>query len=64
MPEGGLLTIETANLDLDETYAQRHVEAARRRLGARLATVYGIVQQAGGHVEIYSEIDGRRHPGR
>lgn len=26
MPEGGLLTIETANIELDETYAMQHLE--------------------------------------
>jgi signal transduction histidine kinase len=31
MPEGGELTIETANIDLDDTYVATHVEAAPGR---------------------------------
>jgi PAS domain S-box-containing protein len=89
MPDGGVLRIDTANLDIDENYATSrpeispgpHVrlrvsdtgvgmspETAQRAFdpffttkppgqgtGLGLATVYGIIQQAGGRAQIYSE---------
>jgi PAS domain S-box-containing protein len=89
MPDGGLLQIDTANMQVDEQYAAARLDLApgphvRLRVsdtgsgmssevlervfdpffttkppgqgtGLGLATVYGIIQQAGGRAQIYSE---------
>ena len=90
MPMGGKLTIQTANVYLDEAYSRRHgdlfpgpyaqiavideglgidpetlahvfepfftTKEANKGTGLGLFTVYGIVKQSGGHIEVASKV--------
>jgi len=71
MPEGGVLTLQTATVDLEEgahlllavtdtgagmdAETCAHLFEPYRSRGLGLATVYGIVKQSGGHVLVSSE---------
>jgi PAS domain S-box-containing protein len=61
MPQGGRISIETKNVDLDENYTSEHAPVVAGRYvmlavtDTGVGTVYGIVKQSGGYVWIYSE---------